>query len=128
MPLSLWHTQNRNSPASPLKVVLRVPAHPVSALDVLPEMAKHVSNTASAVADALRASLGLYVCYKGTQGCGLRLAAGAFESERMVSNRFDVSRHDLVCWKPPTALVTAESFGAAIEGWLRLKPFTRARA
>lgn len=125
MPLSLWHTQDRKSPALLLKVALRVPEHLVSALDVLPEMAKHLPNTASTVADALRASLGLYVCHKGTDGCGLRVTAGAFECERMVSSRLDVSRHYFICRKPPAALITAESSGAAVEGWPRLEIFTR---
>lgn len=128
MHLSLWRTQEVEYPTPPLKVALRVRAHIVSGLDVLPEMAKHLSNTASAVANALRASLGLYVRDKGAEDCKLRLAARTLKRERMVRSRFDVSRHDFVRREPPSALITAESPGAAVEFWLGLIIVSRARA
>ena len=46
--------------------------------DVLPEMAKHLSDAPSAIADALAASLGLYVRDEGTESYELRLAARTF--------------------------------------------------
>ena len=82
---------------SPFRAKLPSSVFYISAFNVLPEIAKHLSNTSNAIADALRASLGLYMRDKGTEGCGLHLPAWTLEYERMVSSRFDVSRHDFIC-------------------------------
>ncbi len=90
-------------------------------------MAKQLSNTSSAIADALRASLGLYVRNKGTEGCVFLLAAWTLKCERMVGSGFNVGRHDCIRRERPVALITAKRSGAAVEDWLRLIFLARAR-